>query len=172
MKVVLSQVVHEGFYTVRQDILEKGDGSTHSFTSLILKADAVVVLAQDKQQRWILVREYRHPTRRSLLGCAGGTMEANETPIEAGKRELLEETGYLSDEIELIGTNYPFPGICNQKIYFVLAKNAVNTGKQHLDPLEKIETELWEDAALRKELLASDQINGLICSALWYKDNQ
>lgn len=168
MKIVSSEWVYRGFYSLKQDLLEKEDGQRHPFTSLILEKDAVVILAQDLQQRWILVREYRHPTGRHLLGCAGGTMEVGENPIQAAQRELLEETGYFSKELELLGANYPFPGICNQKIYFVLAKNCINTGKTNLDPLEKIETELWEDQALKKELKTSDEINGLLCTALWY----
>lgn len=170
MRVVSSEWVYEGFYSLKQDVLQKEDGSTHPFTSLILKADATVTLAQDTEGRWVLIREYRHPTGKLLLGCPGGTMEAGESPIEAGRRELLEETGYLAEDIVLLGSNYPFPGICNQKIYFLLAKNAVDTGKKQLDPLEKIETEIWTDAALRKELISSEEINGLIFTALWYYD--
>lgn len=168
MKVLSSEWAYRGFYSVRLDLLECDDGQQQVFTNLILENDAVVLLAQDPQKRWILVREYRHPTGLYLLGCAGGTMEKGEDPIVAGQRELLEETGYFSDEFELLGASYPFPGICNQKIYFVLAKNCVDTGKKHLDPLEKMETELWEDEALRRELKTSENINGLVCSALWY----
>ncbi len=168
MKVISSTWVYQGFYSLRQDHLEKTDGTSHPYTSLILAHDAVVVLAQDKEKRWVLVREYRHPTGKHLLGCAGGTMEPGESPIEAGQRELFEETGYWSDDMELLGANYPFPGICNQKIYFLLAKNAVFRGEKNLDPLELMETELWEDAQLREEIKSSDTINGLLCAALWY----
>ena len=170
-KVQKSQTLYSGFFEVRQDVLQRADGLTHPYTSLILSTDAATILGQDREGRWILNREYRHPVGSQILGCPGGRLEPGEDPIEGGRREFFEETGYWSDEIELLGVAYPFAGICNQKIYFLLAKNAYKKGPPSLDPFEFIQTELLTDEELRKTIAHPDSlIDGILCTALWYKE--
>jgi ADP-ribose pyrophosphatase len=169
-KVHSTKIVHYDFFDVRQDMVERNDGVLHPYSSLFLSTDATAIIAQDPEGRWILNREYRHPTGQFLLGCPGGRLEAGEDPIQGGQREFFEETGYWSDDIAIIGCCHPFPGICNQKIYFLWAKNAHLKGKQQLDPFEVIETELKTDAELRQEIQRGTNIDAILCTALWYKD--
>jgi ADP-ribose pyrophosphatase len=163
-------MVHEGYVNLREDLLEKDGGHTQSINSLQCN-DATTMLAQDAEGRWILNREYRHATGEILLGCPGGRLEAGEDPIEGGKREFFEETGYEAKDVVLLGVCYPFPGICNQKIYHLFAKSAVKRGKQKLDLFEFIETELIGDEELRHRILSGAHIDGIMLSALWYKDH-
>jgi len=171
-KVTGSTVLYSGFFEVRQDLLQRADGLTHPYTCLILPTHAVAVLAQDTEGRWILNREYRHPTGETILGCPGGRLELEEDPIVGGQREFFEETGYWSDDVAIIGCCYPFPGICDQKIYYLLAKNAVKKGEQKLDPFEFIQTELKTDEELEQEILSGANIDGILCTALWYKERK
>lgn len=166
-KVKSSEIVYEGYFNVRKDLLEHPSGHVQPYTSFVLSTDAAVVLAQDENGLWILNREYRHPTGEFLLGCPGGRLEAGEDPIEGGRRELFEETGYWAEEIEIMGSCYPFPSLCDQKIYYLLAKGAVKKGPQNLDPLECIEVELKTDEEIKKE----SKIDGILLTALWYKDH-
>jgi len=166
-----SQIVYSGFFQVRQDLLRRSDGLMHPYTSVVLSTDAAAILGQDREGRWILNREYRHPIGAQILGCPGGRLEPGEDPIEGGLREFFEETGYWSDEIELLGVAYPFAGICNQKIYFLLAKNAYKKADPSLDPFEFIQTELLTEEQLRKQISDPHSlIDGILCSALWYKE--
>lgn len=169
-KVKTSNIIYSGFFDLRQDLLERHDGKTHSYTSIVLSTDAVAVLAQTESGHWILNREYRHPTGQILLGPPGGRLDGNESPLAGGQRELYEETGYWSDEIELLGCCHPFPGICDQKIYYVWAKNAKKKGPQQLEAFEFIDVELKTDEELRKEIRSGHSVDGNLCTALWYKD--
>lgn len=162
-------LLYGDFYAVQEDLLSCSDGKKSSYLSLCLKDDAAVILAQDEQGRYILNREYRHPTRKYLLGCPGGRLEPGEDPLVGGLRELTEETGYTSDQIQILGSCYPFPGLCNQRIYFLWAKNCRKIGNQHLDSLECIVTELKEEKELHEEIKSSRSIDGILCTALWYK---
>ncbi len=170
-KLLEKKTVFKGFFDVCQDLIQRADGETFTYTHFVLPVSAVVILAQDAQGRFVLNREYRHPIGNDLLGCPGGRLEPGEDPLVGGLREFQEETGYTSDEIEQIGVSYPFPGLCNQKIYFLAAKNARphENGKQDLDPFEFIQTELKTEADLRAEIARGDRVDGLLITALGYR---
>ncbi|MES2273677.1 MAG: NUDIX hydrolase [Chlamydiota bacterium] len=169
-KVQSTKILYSGFFEIKQDLLQKPDGQTLAYTSLVLSTDASAILAQDEQGLWILNREYRHPTGKYVLGCPGGRLDEGEDPIEGAKRELLEETGYWAEKIELIGTSYPSPSFCNQKIYYFFAKNAVKKAEQGLDPFEWIQTELKTDRDLYEEIRTNTSVDSVLCAALWYLD--
>ncbi|MBI5273057.1 MAG: NUDIX hydrolase [Chlamydiia bacterium] len=163
-----SRIIHDGFFSLREDILERADGYKGSFTSVIC-GDAVAIIAQTREGLWVLNREYRHATGEILLGCPGGRLEPGEDPLTGGKREFFEETGYSSDEIILLGSCYPFPGICNQKIHYLFAKNAERKSDQQLDPFEFIETALLTQEALQKHIHDGAPVDGVLLTALLYK---
>lgn len=171
-KIESSRAIWSGeFSTLHEDLLTReGLEERKSYVHMRLHSDAAVVLAQDMEGRFILNHEYRHPTKEYLLGCPGGRMEEGEDPVETGRRELIEETGYVPEEVILLGSCYPLPAVCNQKIYFIWAKNCKKLNAQNLDPMEYIETELKSEKELREAIMNSSQIDGLLCIALWYKD--
>lgn len=169
-KIRTSQIVYDGYFRLREDLLEQENGAVQPL-SMLLCSDATAILAQDSLGRWILNREYRHPTGEILLSCPGGRLETGEDPIAGGKRELFEETGYWSDEVFILGCCYPFPGICNQRIFYLFAKNARKAGTQRLDPFEFIDTELLEDKEVRRRILNGENVDGILLTALWYTDH-
>lgn len=166
-KVKSTRFLHQGYITLKEDLLEQENGSVQPSTLLLCK-DATVILAQDKEGRWILNREYRHATGEILLGCPGGGLEPNEDPIAGGKREFFEETGYVSDDVTLLGVSYPSPALLNQKIYYLLAKNALKKDEPKLEPFEFIETVLFTDQELKEEIQNGAHIDGLLLTALCY----
>jgi ADP-ribose pyrophosphatase len=164
-----SETIYRGFFDLKQDRLLRSDGQILDYTSVFIPWSAAVVLAQDRNGCYILNREYRHPIGQTILGCPGGRIEKEEDPRRAAERELLEETGYWSDDFTLLGTCFPFPSLCNQKIFFFYAKNAIRKEEKNLDPFEFIETELKSEEELRQELRIGTPIDSLLCAALWYK---
>lgn len=168
-KILSSEIVYDDYLKIRKDIIELSNGSSHPYSCLKLQENAAIILAQDTEGRYIINYEYRHPSRLFLLGCPGGLLEKGENPIEGGRRELLEETGYEADEIHITGCAYPFPGICDQKIYYLWAKNAVKKQPPRLDPLELIETHLKTEEELRQAIRTQPNIDAILCTALWYK---
>jgi ADP-ribose pyrophosphatase len=166
-KVKSSNIVYNGFFSVKEDVLERCDGHIGCYTSLAMSVDAAVVLAQDEHNRWILNREYRHPTGQVLLGCAGGRLEKGESAFLGAQRELFEETGYWSDTIHLLGECYQCPAITDQKILYYFAANAKKTGTQKLDPLECIETCLMSEEELQQAIRSNIPIDASLLTALW-----
>jgi 8-oxo-dGTP pyrophosphatase MutT (NUDIX family) len=66
-------------------------------------ADYVTIVAVTDKEELLLVRQYRPAVEQSCLELPAGTVDADESPAEAARRELLEETGYLADEIQELG---------------------------------------------------------------------
>ena len=102
--------------------------------------DWATILALTKQQEVVLIRQYRHGAQKVILELPGGAMEAeDESPMQAARRELLEETGYASDNFIQIGCVSPNPANQTNLIYSFLALDAEKVGGQRLDPTEDIE---------------------------------
>ncbi len=164
-----SEIVYEGFFKMRKDKLVRHDGEMCDFTTVQIDWDASVVIAEDPAGRLILNREYRHAAGIFVFGCPGGKLEDGEDPIDCGRRELLEESGYEANDLTLLGNCYPIPGVCNQKVYIIHGKNARLSSKKEHDPFEFIETVLLTEAELMQEIQKGAQIDGILCAALWYK---
>lgn len=109
----------------------------------IRSPDWVLTLPVTPNKRLILVRQFRFGTRDFSWEPPGGLMEAGETPVQAGARELEEETGYISQDIRIIGSCTPNPAIFNNTAHFVLAENCTPSGHINPDPNEEVETKLF-----------------------------
>jgi 8-oxo-dGTP pyrophosphatase MutT (NUDIX family) len=71
-----------------------------------------------------LIRVYRHPIGESCWEAARGFVDAGETPAEAARRELLEETGLVADPDDLrdLGTIAPEPGLLDARVRLFVAE--------------------------------------------------
>jgi 8-oxo-dGTP pyrophosphatase MutT (NUDIX family) len=76
---------------------------------------AVAVLPVDAEGRLLLLRQFRAPTRGRVLEIPAGTCDVADEPSEAAaRRELLEETGFVADELVPLGTFFNSPGYSSQ----------------------------------------------------------
>jgi len=103
--------------------------------------DWVNVVALTEAGNVVLIRQYRAGTGIITTEIPGGTVDEGETPLEAARRELSEETGYESDAWELIGRVEPNPAFQTNTTYTFLAGRARRTQAQRLDDTELIEVE-------------------------------
>ncbi len=69
-----------------------------------IKLHVSVVYAQTQNGEILLLEEYRHGARRCGLEFPAGRLEEGEDPLMAAQRELLEETGYHSEQWESLGS--------------------------------------------------------------------
>jgi ADP-ribose diphosphatase len=92
-------VVYDRFRRIVSRLFSLPDGSTADFEVLEL-FDNAAVLALTPDQDVVLVREFRPGPEEILLELPGGVVEAGQTPIEAARAELREETGYEGDLVE------------------------------------------------------------------------
>src|SRR5262245_4723486 len=88
--------------------------------------EAVVILAVNEKNQVILIEQYRPPLAASVIEFPAGLLKdpdspADETREEAAKRELLEETGYRAEDVELVASGPPTPGLSSEIAVFYQA---------------------------------------------------
>ena len=164
-----SEIVHKGYCTVLIDQMEIDGGSLYPYTRLEFGFDATAILAKTKEGLLVINKEYRYPPDAPLFSASGGKIDEGETPKQGAKRELLEETGYVSDEIISLGALYPLPSLSSQRIHYFLAKNATFLSEPAHEPLEQIETLLMTEDELQQHILSGDPVDGILCTALYLK---
>lgn len=100
--------------------------------------DAAAVVAIDAEGHVILKEEYRYACRKSMIEIPAGMIENEEDPLTAAKRELLEETGYASDDWQEFGISIEDPTRLTGRLYLFLAQNCVKVSNGDPDAAEEI----------------------------------
>ncbi len=106
----------------RERFRSRASGRVHGFYVMHL-ADAVNVVALTPDRHLVLVRQFRAGSARDSLETPGGLLEAGEQALEAGPRELLEETGYAGDAPRLLGTVWSNPSIMSSRTTTIVVPN-------------------------------------------------
>lgn len=113
------------------------DNTTEIFEK-IWRVPTVEIIATVKDR--ILIEKQDQPDRPDNINLPGGRVD-EEDPLEGAKRELLEETGYESDNWSLL-LKHDKGGKIIQEVYYFLARNCRKIREPQLDAGEKIETQL------------------------------
>ena len=102
------------------------------------RGDSVAALLFDREEQAIvLVRQFRFPTHGKgpgwILEAVAGIVDEGESPEEAIRREVLEETGYRVDQLEHISTFYVSPGGSSERIglYYAEVGRQDHVGEGH-----------------------------------------
>lgn len=82
---------------------------------------AAVVLALTRENQVVLVRQYRYAVGEFIWEIPAGHIGSGESPEEAAKRELVEETGYHPHRLEKLAAFYPSPGFSDEIMHLFLA---------------------------------------------------
>ena len=106
--------------TMRVDRVQLPDGR-ESTRELVSHPGGVGVAALTDGGELLLVQQYRYPYGAVLTEIPAGKRDPGEEPLETGRRELEEETGYVADRYEPLGTVYPSPGYTDEVIHLYLA---------------------------------------------------
>jgi ADP-ribose pyrophosphatase len=168
-KTCSSTYIHKGpWATLRSDKCEMPDGRIVEQYYVLEYPNWANAVALTEDNKVIMVRQYRHAANIVSLEIPGGVIENGEDPEAGMLRELLEETGYEFDSIELISTVYANPSTANNKTFCYLAKGGKKVQEQSLDEHEELIVEEYTIAEV-KQLLADNKIaQALHCTGLFY----
>ena len=92
-----------------------------------------VVIVPVYEDKFVMVRQWRHGEDRITVEFPGGVGDPGEDPSDTARRELLEETGFRAGRITELGRCSPNPALFKNHFHVFLAEDLVQTGSQHLD---------------------------------------
>ena len=126
----------------------------------------VVVFAETAEGEVLCVRHYRHGLRDTSLEFVAGRIDGDEPPIDAAKRELLEEAGYVSDDWQSLGCVVASSTQGLQDGYIFRARNAVQRQAAFSGDLEDTSVELLSRAQLKVAMAAGEIRVAIILAAM------
>lgn len=124
------------FISLQVDEVRLPNGETTS-REIVRHPGAVAVLAL-KDDRMLVVEQYRKALEKSQVEIPAGKLEPGEDPLEAAKRELAEETGYTCRSIRHICSFYTSPGFADELMHLYVAEQ-LEKGEMRLDDDEFLE---------------------------------
>lgn len=149
-KTIESEYIYRGkIINLRKDKIEQFDGS-HHYREIVEHNGGVGIVAIDKENRIILVSQFRKPFDEVLVEIPAGKLEKGEDPYDCAVRELEEETGFIPLKLELMTVMYTSPGFSNEKLYIYFC-NSMAKGEINFDEGENIISQHMNyDEALQK----------------------
>ena len=156
---------------VIHDEVEREDGS-RALREVVRHPGGVCVAAIDDDNNMLFVRQFRYPYGEVVLELPAGKLEKGSTPLENGKRELLEETGAVGYSYVSLGQVYPSPGYTDEIIHLYACRvkavgDAMPDEGEFLN-VEKIPVIKAAEMVLNNRVFdAKTQIAVLKAAALW-----
>jgi len=137
------------------------------FERLVLESvDWVNVVALDADGRSLMIRQYRFGVGYTTLETPGGMVDPGEDSKTAAARELLEETGFASDNWSYLGAVEPNPAFHNHLCHHWLAQDVYRAQTQNLGDGESIALEFMTQEQVRAAVVSGELKHALALSAL------
>ncbi len=161
------QLIDRPWLKARRDTVQLPDGKVYDEYYVLSYATWINVIAEIEDGKLILERQYRHGLGVVSTEICAGVVEEGETPLQAARRELEEETGYTGGEWEEIMTIAPNPGTMDNLCHCFYARGVTQTNGQHLDDTEDIEVFLCPKEEVRRMLQRGEFIQAMMVAPLW-----
>ncbi|MFY0757713.1 NUDIX hydrolase [Metabacillus dongyingensis] len=119
--------------------VELPNGKT-STREIIKHPGAVAVIAITKENKIVMVQQYRKAMERVLVEIPAGKLEKGEQPEVTAKRELEEETGYTTESLQHLLSFYTSPGFADELVHLYFTEELeILTEKAELDEDEFVD---------------------------------
>jgi len=131
---------------------------------VVVHGPAVAIVAVDRENRVMLVRQERAGAGGKLLELPAGNVGANEKPIEAAERELREETGLQGGLWTEVASFFTTPGFCDERMHVFVARG-VEIGEAEPgadEAIEHVPVPVAEVPALLPEIADTKTLVGLL----------
>lgn len=165
------QLVDNRWVKVRKDQVQLPNGMVIDDFYAVTISEAAAVVAVTKNQEIILKKEYRYTYDKELIEIPAGTFEPEETDsLAVAKRELLEETGYTSEEWTYMGATVESSSKLTNHMHIYLAVNCRKVAGQKLDAAEDIDVMLVPieravDMVMTNEICCCSSAHGILKAA-------
>lgn len=157
MKLLSSKEQYQcSLFSVTEDVAVAPDGFEIK-RAIIHHPGSAVMMAVDEKKRVLLVRQFRLPAKQYLWELPAGKMDDGETPLQAAKRELKEETGYRAKKWTKLASYFPSPGFLGEKMTIYLATGLTEGEATPMED-ERIEKR-WFTAKELDEMIRSGRLH-------------
>lgn len=153
--------------SVRQEEVQLPSGTVIPTWFVLEFPNWINVIAITKDGEMVMEDQYRHALGETHYELVAGVIDPGETPLEAAKRELSEETGYEGGEWELYMTLSPNPTNHNNLSYTFLARGVEKTREQHQERTEDIRVHVMKQEEVRELLECGEIVQALHAAPLW-----
>ena len=163
-------IVEDEYIDFRKCAYELPDGTVFEPFYNYSRRDYAVIVATDEDGKYICVKQFRHGINKVTVEfCAGGLertdgkeygTKANddivENALEGAKRELLEETGYISDDWHFLLKIPSNATMADNYANIFVAKNCHKVAEQNLDDTEFLNVHLYDREEIEKMIQTGD----------------
>lgn len=158
-------VVHDEWMDFRKQVFQFPDGTSFGPYYTYSRRDYAVIVAYDTEGNLICVRQFRPGIREVTTEFTAGGLErtdgkeygnrdgkASEDALACAKRELMEETGYVSEEWRHLLTVPSQATIADNYAFLFEARNCHRAGSQHLDATEFLNVEILTPGEIEEKI--------------------
>lgn len=157
-------LIRRPWLTARRDKVQLPDGTVLDEYYILEYPTWINVIAITKDNRFVMVEQYRHGLQDIFIELVAGVVENGEDPLEAAKRELLEETGFGGGKWRLNTVLSANPSTMTNLTYSYIAEGVELKSAQHLDETEDINVKILSEEEVR-QLLRDDKIKQSLMAA-------
>ncbi len=168
-EVSTEHIVQDEWIDFRKTAFRFPDGKVFEPFYTYSRRDYVVIVASDEDGKYLCVKQFRQGIREVTTEFpAGGierkdgtqygtrTLASAEDALEAAKRELKEETGYVSDQWSHLITIPSCATIADNMAYIYVARNCRKITEQDLDDMEFLNVEKFSADEIEQMIASGD----------------
>ncbi|MBK9266616.1 MAG: NUDIX hydrolase [Polyangiaceae bacterium] len=159
-------LVAKKWLTVKEQHIALPHGGEIADFHLLEAPDWSSVIAVTEMGQFVFVDQYRHGAGRVSRELPAGVIDAGETPEQAARRELEEETGFVAEHWEHLFTTHVEPHRLTSRAHFFVATGARRVAKQRVDPSENIDVVLLDAADIVPAIMNGAIVHGVHVGAI------
>jgi 8-oxo-dGTP pyrophosphatase MutT (NUDIX family) len=154
--------------TLREDHVRLPTGAEIEEFHIAEYPDWALAVALTDDGDAVLVEQYRYAVDRVALEFAAGVVAPGEPPLEAARRELLEETGYAADDWTALGRCAVEPARHTNYGHLFVARGARRVGAPALDATEDLRVQLVPATELSALVERGEIVHGTHIAAVFW----